>query len=216
MYNILCLYPFGQDNAHPGWHIVILDKWFKIKNLPSWCQTSFCYSKDDQVFSFYRYWGPGRTNHEDIYDNISTRKYKHYFFQAPWCRFLYKKEYLKRGEWIPFSDLSFDTQQREGVLQDIYNTSFKFTEDGSEIKADATIRGERLYYGVYWFPRWLKPLFAQVHTTCWINFSTDIGCGRGTYKGGTTALRYPFNKNLPTTWLDFEYNELPKYLRKQK
>lgn len=216
MYRIFCIYPFGKDNFHPGWHLVLFNHWFKICNLPGWCQTSISYS--DDVFSFYRYWGPGRKLHDDPIpeDGSKPLPYKYYFWDAPWAKFLYRKDYLKKGQWIPFSDLRFETQKKEEVLQDCYTTSFKFKDGEDEIEAEASLTGEKLYYGIHWFPKWLKPLFHEVRTQVWINFSTDIGKGRGSWKGGTVGLSYPFNKNLPTTWLDFQFNELPNYIRKRK
>jgi hypothetical protein len=217
MLRIFGVYPYGKDNFHTGWHLVICNKWIKILNLPGWCQTAFTYD-DSQCFHFVRYWGPGRNIQDDPLpeENCKLPKYAHFMFDAPWCRYLYKKEYLKRGVWTKYSDLTWETQEREEVLQDKYFTKFKFEDEGKEIEVHVTVIGERLHYALYFLPDCLKHLWSQVQTYCWISFSTDIGKNRGTWKGGVTGLRYPLNKNLPTTWLDFEYNELPEYLKGNK
>lgn len=212
---IFALYPFGPHNTK-SWHLVLFNFWFSMpKALPMKFKTSFCYLPEHSSFCFDRYWGkPNRKN--EFEDDIP-----YYFkcFNAPWAKFLYKKEYLHNGKWCKLELTSGDwteQQEEEDKFKDHFTSTFKFFEDGKRVVVKADVTAEKLYYGIHWFPNWLKPLFNEVRERAWISFSTDIGKGRGTWKGGTVGRSFPFTKNLATTWLNFEYNELPKYLKGEK
>ena len=208
---IFALIPYGYDNFHTGWHLVLFNWWFRLgdKTLfnPKF-QTNFSYLPEHSCFHFTRYWG-NIQEQDETDENGTPLKYYYKIIDAPWQKDLYKKYTLKDGVWI-----KVDTKKLDSELdKDVFKTTFKFFEDGKRVPVKAELSAYKRHYGIYWFPKFLKPLFETVDKRVWIEFSTGIGKDRGSWKGGTTGLSYPFKKNLATTWLDFEYNELPKYLR---
>ena len=206
MFYIFAIVPFGLSYKQKGWHLVLFNNWFKINDLHKHWQTSFTYLPEEKMFCFTRFWGKPNKFDEDYKDTemMYQKSYFQKFIYAPWFKCITKIEYLSNGKWVE------DYSNR-----DKYKTTFKFFENEKRIVVKAVLLAERQYFGIWWLPHWLN-CFNKKNTFVYIHFSTDIGKDRGTYKGGTTMLVYPFKRTLKDTWTDFEYNELPLYLNKVK
>lgn len=212
---IFALYPWGIDNFHKGWHIVLFNNWFRLFNedkLDKKWQTSFSYLPYNQAFAFTRYWGPNL-----VKADLTTEDFEpiyRYFkcINAPWAKFLYKKQILKGKKWILFEGLDSEAQD----VGDVLETTFKFFENNKRVVVKAKVFATKRFYGIHWFPKFLKSLFHDIVTDCWVEFSTGIGKDRGSWKGGTTGMYIPFNKDLKTSWMDFQYTGLQKMLNEQR
>lgn len=208
---LFALYPFGYSKSVTGWHLVLFDRWFRLcdkTKLSKKFETSLKLAGG--LFHFYNAWWGGKSMviNEDYEDNPIF----YTMFRAPWSRYLYKTEVLVNGVWKALPEGSWLDEHP----QDEYMTTFKFFDAGKRIPVKARVRGRRKSYSLFWLPSFMKFLFSKVEEDVTINFSEEIGKDRGSYKGGTTGVTYPFKKNLATSWLEFEYKELPKYLRKEK
>ena len=189
---IFGLLPFSKTSKVgqlTPWSLVLFGKWFNTNRLfnPKW-ETSLSYLPEEQCFAFTSYWLPPNTTEDD------SDKYFFKLWRAPWLRINYKFEELKGN----------------------FKTTFNIFEKGKRIPVKATVTGIKSYSSYYGLPNFLKFLGKRVKTEIKIDLSTDIGKDRGTWKGGTTSLYYPFTKDLATSWLNFEYYELPKYVKKEK
>ena len=117
-------------------------------------------------------------------------------------------------EWIDFpcDRNSFETWQKMKKQAD--RKTYTFNAYGGKIKA--TCWAERYLDAIYWFPKWLKELFYTKREYLEIEFSDEIGRGRGSWKGGTLGLPTDFVGNIRDSWYKFKKEVLPDYLRSKK
>lgn len=212
---IFALYPWGMDNFHKGWHIVLFNRWFRLfdeDKLDKKWQTSFSYMPDHQAFAFTRYWGPNLEKSDATTDDFEPIYWYFKCINAPWAKFLYKEQVLKGKKWITFEGLRSDAEK----IGDVFETTFKFFENDKRVIVKAKVLATKSFYGIHWFPKFLKPLFHETVTDCWVEFSTGIGKDRGSWKGGTVGMHIPFKKDLKTSWTEFEYTGLQKMLKEQQ
>lgn len=189
---IFGLLPFSKTSKVgqlSPWSLVLFGKWFNTNRLfnPKW-ETSFVYLPEDECFALTSYWLTPNVTEDD------NSKHFYKLWRAPWLRSVYKFE--ENGP--------------------SFKTTFNIFEGGKRIPVKATVTEVKSYSSYDCLPDKLKFIGRQIKTEVRIDFSTDIGKGRGTYKGGVVSLYYPFTKDAATSWLNFEYFELPKYVRKLK
>ena len=126
---------------------------------------------------------------------------KSFLWRTPWLKEKFKEETLKDYEWV---DLKKTNEW------DIFETNFRMNKGKSRVLNKVVVSGYRSSYSIWWFPKWLKNLYKKQYTEIHIKLSHGIG------KNETFNLRYPYRKNLITSWVLFEQSELPKYLRGEK
>ena len=223
---ILALFPFSEDSHNQyedghsyelingewkrvHWHLVIADKWINLGfDLPYWCKFSIG-NLDNGEFCVRRYFGWGlEEDNEGDYPN-SFKVYR-----LPWHTEAFKQGVLINDEWIDFpcDRNSFETWQKMKKQAD--RKTYTFNAYGGKIKA--TCWAERYLDAIYWFPEWLKELFYTKREHLQIEFSDEIGRGRGSWKGGTLGLPTDFVGNIRDSWYKFKKEVLPDYLRSKK
>lgn len=221
---IFGLYPFNKNTHHPNvdWTLWLFDKCISIpeciaKHLTIKHKFGLSYMTDERCFYWVDHILPANSNSDDDDE-------PHHFkiINSPWYRERYKEEIYTNNGWVEWeqshlSPLSWEEWWAGRTeAQKTITTKFYMYENDEKIPVDVTITGETNYYGHTWLPQYLKFLNHVVKRQIWIEFSTDIGRGRGSWKGGTKALAYPFTESLEKSYLEFELNELPKYLEKRK
>ena len=135
-------------------------------------------------------------------------------YRLPWHKEAFKQGVLINNEWIDFpcDRNSFETWQKMKKQAD--RKTCTFNAYGGKIKA--TCWAERYLDAIYWFPKWLKELFYTKREHLQIEFSDEIGRGRGSWKGGTLGLPTDFIGSIRDSWYKFKKEVLPDYLRSKK
>ena len=90
--------------------------------------------------------------------------------------------------------------------RDTLNKTFSYKLDGKRVIFKVEVIGTRRLFCWYWLPKWL-PIFPVDEKEIEVRFKTEDGICN-TY--------YPFTKNLETSWNNFYYLKLPKYLEAHK
>ena len=213
---IFALLPFSKTSTScddVNWHLVICNKWIDIgRKLPQKYFTYLCYDSADNYFTFKCKWL--KYNKEDSFA-------KHW--QAFWTGIAFKTGFFIADEWVWFytDDINYDDVKYYEDLSDEYRTSFKLIEGDERVPVDVTVIAEgRKYAPSILKFRWLKELYCKLfnHTKEKVNirFSTDIGEGKGTWKGGTMSVYHPYILNLMLSWVDFKNEKLGEILNGQK
>ena len=224
---VAALFPFSEESPRgenaDNWHIVLFDKWFntglKVRH-PKYKTYIAC---DDDTLSFCREWGKPNTSdygkvaleHPEDYQYASFYYWKGW--QLPTYRILQEKYYIKNGQWkknVAYNKFkcSWEDEQKFEKEQDVYKAQFSFMDGNEKVPVKVKVTGAKRVYCWWWLPQWLtiKPLIRE---EVWIEFSTDIGKDRGSWKGGTVGRGYPFTNSLRDSWRKFKKEELPKYIK---
>lgn len=151
---------------------------------------------------------------KEIYDQSETPSYGIYIFMnqlgiclgdkvklfdLPWCYEWIRTSILgKKGEWYHENrknrDMNFyDTNKWKNILYSETVPYTYITKSGVKQECLATIRVEEREWRWKWFT-WFK-YFSKVRRDIDINFSTDIGERKGSWKGGVTGCSYTLLKN---------------------
>lgn len=109
---------------------------------------------------------------------------------------------LYKGKWVRCEDCAL-------AEKDIEEFTFCIYDNGKRVPVKAKVYAYEMRYTKDW-PKPLQWLTTRYEKWIWIDFSTDIGPERGTWKGGIVSDYYPFTKNIKTSWTNYEYLELPK------
>ena len=186
------------------WHLVIADKFINLGIfLPKWCEFGV-YNHGNGEVSVTRYFGWGRKYHED------GEYYSFKLWRLPWAKDCFKFATLINGEWVEYeTDVSFEVHKEYESKADRKKYSFKAY--GKKIYA--TCWAKRYVYSVYWFPKWLKRLYNSPSDILRIEFSEEIGEGRGSWKGGTVGMFGDYVGSIRESWYKFKQERLPEILK---
>lgn len=227
MRDIIGLVPYGfdtitdekgnrihRDGRPCNWHFILFDKWFDTGlRLPEKCQ--FYLSKCDGIGSelyFKRCFGSN-------FNNTLGEPYYHYnFIKLPWHLECFAHSFLINDEWIeaPVPKLGSEDEKIYNSLKENANKKvFVFSKcigNGIMKPVIAEVYAECYHDSVYWFPNWLKRLINRKRKRIQIEFSSEIGPGSGSWKGGILGLTADFEKDIETSWEKFRNTELQKLL----
>lgn len=231
MRDIIGLVPYGfdtitdekgnrihRDGRPCNWHFILFDKWFDTGlRLPEKCQ--FYLSKCDGIGSelyFKRCFGSN-------FNNTLGEPYYHYnFIKLPWHLECFAHSFLINDEWIeaPTPRLGSEDEKIYNSLKENADKKvFVFSKpsgilDGKILMKPviAEVYAECYHDSIYWFPNWLKRLINRKRKRIQIEFSSEIGPGSGSWKGGILGLTADFEKDIETSWEKFRNTELQKLL----
>lgn len=123
------------------------------------------------------------------------KKRKH--IDLPWTLQWYRTSILlKDGTW---------EHELKGDRKEFYNEEWKkkqWSEDYIYTYTLKSVEVQKVNTTIYveereWRPRWFKwtNLFSRVNKTIDVDFSQEVGEGKGSWKGGTVGCGYTINKN---------------------
>ena len=213
---MLGLVPFSNQSK-PGddvnWYLVLFDKWINLGRKFNYKYFTYI-TCSDGFFGFKCHW---------LKPNKPNRDYFAIYKQVPWSKMCYERGYLIKGQWVWLEDDDLNMEAKDEIYKksDTYTTKFILVEDNKRTRVETTVKAEgRRFAPICLKPYWLKTLYCNLFKSeikeVEIRFSTDIGEGRGTWKGGMGRTYYPFMYNLMLSWVDFKNEKLGEILNGQK
>ena len=199
-----------------NWHLVIGKKWIDLGiKLPSWMQFNLSFTdginKHGEI-CFKRCFGPDLEGEDD---EVPCH---YHFIKLPWYREAFKHGIQMDGTWfdVPLDKNSYTLA--DGTTFKVFSAleneadkkTFTFVAYGEVIKA--TVHAERYLDAVYWFPKWLKNLWHRERAFIELEFSEEIGKGRGSWKGGILGMNAAYKGSITDSWYNFRDNELKKII----
>ena len=231
MNNIIAFYPFSKTSKSDeegsyewedgcrkpvNWHIVLFDKWINthipVNRLSYKCQFSLSFANGNkwgkyEELCFIRYFG------KDLDEDDNGKDYHFSLIRLPWYKEMFEHTVLIKGDWITLPlviRLDGNYKTYEALMDKSDKTTYTFSAYGKKIKA--TCHAEQYRASVYWFPKWLKELFYKVEKFIEIDFSDDIGKGRGSWKGGILGLNAEWKGSIRNSWYHFKNTRLKEIL----
>lgn len=121
-------------------------------------------------------------------------------FTCYWLKSNNKSNEFFFNKWrMPWKSSIYQIEQ----FKDTFKTNFYVYNKSKRITIKATVHKVRLYYSLFWLPPFLKKLFKKTKEIVHIHLNNPK----------QLFITYKFKQDLPTSWLNFEYYELSKYLK---
>ena len=226
MYRIVALYPFSPDsirdaNGHSvdrktgkrvNWHLVLFDRWFDLHTKeinPKW---EFSLTNTDGIgaeLGFTRHWG-----NDLVEDDWDGKPYHFQVIKLPWHYEAFKVGYLLGGKWKSTNIKRIIERNSLEGKSDKRKFRFLMRAGDETLTNEVTVHAVRYYDSIYWFPLWLKNLIHWHRTHIELEFSEEIGKGRGSWKGGILGMGAAFHKSIENSWYLFKNGELLNILKR--
>lgn len=204
------------------WHLIIWGKYINLGfDLPKKCQ--FTLALVDDCLSWTHYWGKPNTSDDGELALKYPEKYpdsvkyynKHFWF--PWRSTAFKHGVYYHDRWIDYPYYSNDYTLGDKSFKYIWDLAklcekkYSFNAYGKKIIA--SVHGKRIWYAPEWFPLWLKNLWHEKIEKLEMDFSDEIGEGRGSWKGGTVGMAAEWKGNIRDSWYAFKNGELKERIK---
>ena len=227
MNRIIALYPFSKDSytddatgliidrktkTQANWHLVLFDRWFDLHTTKINPKCKFSLTTADGIgaeLCFTRYWGDDLEE-----DDLGGLPYHFQVIKLPWHFEAFKVGYLIDGKWKTTKLRKLSERNDLENKADVKRFRFLMKAGDETLTNEVTVHAVRYYDSIYWFPLWLKNLIHWHRTHIELEFSEEIGKGRGSWKGGILGMGATFHKSIENSWYLFKNGELLNILKR--